>query len=167
MRTDWTITRRRSLALVGAGLFAIAMIGASNASAQVVRSTPQEAEALIQRAIAHYDEVGEAQAFEDFSNPNGDFIENDLYVIVCTMEGIYKTHAYNAALIDNDVLWDIQDVNGIFPVRRIVTSAQEDPEGGWIDYVWVNPVNEALEEKHVYVVAHAGYAFAVGYYEAN
>ena len=149
-----------ALALVFAALLA-APAGAQD------RSTPEAAQAMVERAIAHYDAVGEEQAFADFSNAEGDFIENDLYVIVSTLEGIYKTHAYNVALIDNPVLMDIQDVNGDFPVRRIVESAASSPDGGWIDYVWVNPVNDALETKRVYVQQHAGYAFAVGYYEAN
>ena len=157
---------RRFSAFVGTVLLAAAAIAPDSATAQV-RSTPDQAEALVERAIAHYDAVGEAQAFADFNDAAGAFVENDLYVIVCTLEGIYRTHAHNAALIDNDILWDIQDVNGNFPVRRIVESAQSSPGGGWVDYVWVNPVNEALETKRVYVAGHAGYAFAVGYYEAN
>lgn len=158
---------RRFVARLGAAGFAALLIGTGSAVADVVRSSPDEAQALVERAIAHYDSVGEDQAFADFNNAGGDFVDNDLYVIICTMEGIYRTHAHNGALIDNDILWDIQDVNGVFPVRRIVESAQSEPTGGWIDYVWVNPVNEALEEKRVYVAEHAGYAFAVGYYEAN
>ena len=166
MLTELKPMTRRSFARLGAIALAVSASGVGIARAQD-RSTPEQAEALVERAIAHYDAVGEAQAFADFNDAAGQFVENDLYVIVCTMEGIYRTHAHNAALIDNDILWDIQDVNGLFPVRRIVGSAEDHPEGGWVDYVWVNPVNEALETKRVYVAEHAGYAFAVGYYEAG
>lgn len=156
---------RRALAVAGSICLAVAFTG--GASAEVVRSTPEAAQAMVDRAIAHYDAVGEEQAFADFSNASGAFVDGELYVIVCTSDGIYKTHAHNAALIDNDILMDIQDVNGAYPVRRIVQSLADHPEGGWVDYVWVNPANEALENKRVYVAEHAGYAFAVGYYEAN
>lgn len=170
MKIAFETLSRRTFGLLMSGLLVTALCAAGSlatpAAAQE-RSTPEEAEAMVERAIAHYDEVGEEQAFADFNDSNGEFVDNDLYVIVCTMDGIYKTHAHNPALIDNDILWDIQDVNGNFPVRRIVESAQENPEGGWVDYVWVNPVNEALETKRLYVQEHAGYAFAVGYYEAN
>lgn len=157
---------RRSVALMGAGLLALAAFGPSGAAAQD-RKTAEEAQALVEQAIAHYQDVGQDQAFQDFNDAGGPFVDGELYVIVCTMEGIYKTHAHNGALIDNDILWDIQDVNGVYPVRRIVESATDAPDGGWIDYVWVNPTNEALENKRVYVAAHDGMAFAVGYYEAN
>lgn len=156
---------RRVFAVAGSICLAVAMTG--GASAEVVRSTPEAAQAMVEQAIAHYDAVGEAQAFADFNDAGGAFVDGELYVIVCTSEGIYKTHAHNAALIDNDILMDIQDVNGAYPVRRIVQSLADHPEGGWVDYVWVNPANEALENKRVYVAEHAGYAFAVGYYEAN
>lgn len=166
MTIEFAQLTRRAVALIGAAGLATAVIGIGDAAAQV-RSSPDAAQSLVEQAIAHYDSVGEAQAFSDFNDATGAFVENDLYVIVCTMEGIYRTHAHNAALIDNDILWDIQDVHGVYPVRRIVESAETTPAGGWIDYVWVNPVNEALEQKRVYVAEHAGYAFAVGYYEAN
>ena len=166
MMIEFKPMTRRFFALAGTVLLAAAAFAPGSASAQV-RSTADEAQALVEQAVAHYDAVGEAQAFADFNDASGSFVENDLYVIICTLEGIYRTHAHNAALIDNDILWDIQDVNGDFPVRRIVESAQNSPEGGWVEYVWVNPVNEALETKRVYVAQHAGYAFAVGYYEAN
>ena len=156
---------RRVFALAGSACLALAMTG--GASAEVVRSTPEAAQTMVERAIAHYQAVGEDQAFADFNDAAGDFVDGELYVIVCTSEGIYKTHAHNAALIDNDILMDIQDVNGNYPVRRIVDSLASSPDGGWVDYVWVNPANEALENKRVYVAEHAGYAFAVGYYEAN
>ena len=156
---------RRVFALAGSACLALAITG--GASAEVVRSTPEAAQTMVERAIAHYQAVGEDQAFADFNDAAGDFVDGELYVIVCTSEGIYKTHAHNAALIDNDILMDIQDVNGNYPVRRIVDSLASSPDGGWVDYVWVNPANEALENKRVYVAEHAGYAFAVGYYEAN
>ena len=165
MMIEFIRMNRRFFALAGTVLLAAAL-GPGDVSAQM-RSTPDEAQALVEQAMAHYDAVGEAQAFADFNDASGSFVDNDLYVIICTLEGIYRTHAHNAALIDNNILWDIQDVNGEFPVRRIVESAQDSPEGGWVEYVWVNPVNEALETKRVYVALHAGYAFAVGYYEAN
>lgn len=156
---------RRAFALVAS--IGLAMTVAGTASAEVARSTPEAAQSMVERAIAHYDAVGEAQAFADFNDAAGDFVDGELYVIVCTSDGIYKTHAHNAALIDNDILMDIQDVNGAFPVRRIVQSLADSPAGGWVNYVWVNPANDALENKRVYVAEHAGYAFAVGYYEAN
>ena len=169
MTIEFEPLSRRLFALGAVGLATAGLattLGLGTAAAQV-RSSPDEAEALVEVAIAHYDAVGEEQAFADFNDADGAFVDNDLYVIVCTMEGIYRTHAHNAALIDNDILWDIQDVNGVYPVRRIVESAGTTPDGGWVEYVWVNPVNEALEKKRVYVAEHAGYAFAVGYYEAN
>ena len=158
---------RRGLVLAGVAL-AMTLSGGGIVSAQSVeRRTEADAIAMVDAAIAHYDAVGEVQAFADFNDVSGDFVDGELYVIICDMDGIYHTHAHNPVLIHNDVLWDIQDVNGDYPVRNIVHAAQATPDGGWAEYVWVNPVNDSLEQKRVYVVSHADYAFAVGYYEAN
>ena len=167
MTIDLSDLTRRGFAIVGAAVAATLFSIGSASSQGVARHSEEDAVAMVEAAIAHYDAVGEEQAFADFSNPEGAFVDGELYVIVCDMDGIYHTHAHNPVLIHNDVLWDIQDVNGDYPVRNIVGAAQSTPEGGWAEYVWVNPVNEALEQKRVYVVTHNDYAFAVGYYVAN
>ena len=167
MTMDLTNITRRSLAIAGVAVTATMFSFGPASSQDVVRHSEADAISMVDAAIAHYDDVGEEQAFADFNNPDGAFVDGELYVIVCDMDGIYHTHAHNDALIHNDLLWDIQDVNGDFPVRNIVGSAQNTPEGGWAEYIWVNPVNEALEQKRVYVVSHNSYAFAVGYYVPN
>ncbi|WP_299439033.1 cache domain-containing protein [uncultured Rhodospira sp.] len=155
----------RVAALAGVILFG-ATLAAAPASAYD-RATEADVVAMMEKAIAHYDAVGREQAMADFNDLDGEFVDGDLYVIICTLDHIYKTHAHNPVLIDNDILVDIQDVNGDFPVRMIVQSAKDNPEGGWVEYTWVNPANDQQEVKKVYVVQHDGDAFAIGYYLAN
>ena len=131
------------------------------------RRTADEVIALVERAIAHYDAVGQEQAWADFNDVNGEFVDGELYVLVYNTDGIHLVHPHNSALIHNTVALDVVDVNGVSPSEQIRSAATSTPDGGWAEYVWVNPENEALETKHLYVVVHDGYWFAVGYYLPN
>jgi hypothetical protein len=44
------------------------------------RGTPEQAQAMLQAAVAHYDEVGREQALADFNAPLPQFKDPDLYV---------------------------------------------------------------------------------------
>ena len=131
------------------------------------RRTADEVIALVERAIAHYDAVGQEQAWADFNDVNGEFVDGELYVLVYNTDGIHEVHPHNSALINNIVALEVVDVNGVSPSEQIRSAATSTPDGGWAEYVWVNPENEALETKHLYVVVHDDYWFAVGYYLPN
>ena len=45
------------------------------------RGTPAEAKAMLQKAVAHYKEVGRKQALADFNAKKAPFGDRDLYVV--------------------------------------------------------------------------------------
>ena len=140
------------------------LFGASLAApALASESRSQE---LVDAAIVHYDDVGREAAFADFMETESDWVEGEFYVIVAEADsGVFKAHAINPKLIDNEKLWDLQDVNKKFIIRDMVESGKTAPDGGWTEYVWTNPATKKLANKRTYVRKHDELLFMVGYYE--
>ncbi|MEW5728093.1 MAG: cache domain-containing protein [Pseudomonadota bacterium] len=124
------------------------------------------AQALTDKAIAHYKAVGKDKAFADFMNKdNPDWVNGELYVIVSSMEGIFKVHAINPKLIDNPSLPALKDTNGVMIIQEMIKTGKESGDkGGWAKYTWTHPVSKKLAPKHTWVKTHDGQLFMVGCY---
>jgi cytochrome c len=109
-------------------------------AASADRGTPDEAKAMLQKAVEHYKSAGRTQALADFNNRVVPFFDRDLYV----------------ACIDSTLH---QSANGGFPnlvgsaVEPISRSAWDSATGNHIssiDYQWVNPATGKTEPKTFY-----------------
>jgi hypothetical protein len=101
------------------------------------RGTPDEAKAMLQKAIDHYNAVGRTQALADFTGRVAPFFDRDLYV----------------ACIDSKL---VQSANGGFP-NLVGSSVQPLSRAAWdaatttaigsVSYMWINPANGNTEPK--------------------
>ncbi len=115
---------------------------------------------LASNAIALYDEVGE-EAFEQISDPEGEFIDDELYVVVYSTGGRVLAHAADPSLVGQDQ-FDLQDSEGTYVVRNII-SASNSPSL-WAQYRFLNPVTGVEEPKRTYSTLYRGYIFSAGFY---
>ncbi|MGC1375641.1 MAG: hypothetical protein WA821_05435 [Anaerolineales bacterium] len=102
--------------------------------------TPEEAQAMLQKAIAHYNQVGRNQALADFNNRVAPFFDRDLYV----------------ACIDAHL---VISANGGFPnvvatpggpLTRSTWDAASTTSIGSVNYSYLNPVTGIAEPKTFY-----------------
>jgi cytochrome c len=123
------------------------------------------AQGLVDKAIAHYRAVGKEKSFADFMNKdNKEWVNGELYVIVSTMEGIFKAHAINPKLIDNPQLPTLKDTNGVMIIQEMIKTGKESPTGGWAKYTWTHPETKKLAPKQTWVKVEDGQLFMVGCY---
>ena len=123
------------------------------------------AQTLVDKAITHYKAVGKEKSFADFMNKdNKDWVNGELYVIVSTMEGIFKVHAINPKLIDNPQLPTLKDTNGVMIIQEMIKTGKETPAGGWAKYTWTHPETKKLAPKQTWVKVEDGQLFMVGCY---
>lgn len=123
------------------------------------------AQALVDKAVAHYKAVGKEKSFADFMNKdNKEWVSGELYVIVSTMEGIFKAHAINPKLIDNPQLPSLKDTNGVMIIQEMIKTGKESPQGGWAKYTWTHPETKKLAPKQTWVKVHDGQLFMAGCY---
>lgn len=124
-----------------------------------------KAQTLVDKAVAHYKEVGKEKAFADFMNKdNKDWVNGELYVIVSTMDGIFKVHAINPKLIDNPQLPTLKDTNGVMIIQEMIKTGKETPQGGWARYTWTHPETKKLAAKQTWVKVEDGQLFMAGCY---
>jgi cytochrome c len=124
--------------------------------------TPDEAKALLARAVAEVAKVGVETAYKEFSDPKGAYVNRDLYVFCFNTSGIMKAHGGNPALIGKDFL-PIKDSDGMLFVSEMIKVAVAKGEG-WVDYKWPNPTTKKIENKSSYVNKVGDEVCGVGIY---
>lgn len=149
--------------LLGAA-FALFLAVAGQPASAAEFGSPDEAKAMLDRAIEHYKQAGRDKAFEEFNKKDGKFVDRDLYVIVSDPKGVFLSHGANAGLINRN-LWDLKDVNGVFIIREMIKAGDSGAEGGWAAYTWTNPVTKKLDPKKTLVKKHDDLYFMVGIYD--
>lgn len=126
-------------------------------------ATPEEAKAMSERAAAHIGAVGEAQAFADFTRPDGGFRQGELYVFCNDHDGVNRAHGVNPLFVGKNLM-HLQDPDGKEPNRDIIATGFGNGEG-WVDFKWPNPVTKKIEPKSAYVIRTNDVVCGVGYYK--
>jgi signal transduction histidine kinase len=140
---------------------ALLLVLAGAAVAGETRGTPEEARAMVARAIAAYDTQGKS-AFPAMTTPGTEFRDRDLYVFVAGPDNVTVAHGLDASLIGRD-LAQILDSAGKAFGKEIIDKADE--KGVWVDYAWRDPLTGKDIQKSSWVVRHDGYIFGCGIYK--
>ena len=128
------------------------------------RGSQQEAKALLDKAIAHVNEVGTDKAFADFSRTDGGYVDRDLYVYCFDMEGKALAHGGNPALIGKNLM-EMKDPDGVQPVKESIRILGGD-NAGTLDFKWPNPISKKIEAKSAYISKAKSDWCGVGYYKS-
>ena len=127
------------------------------------RGTPDEAVALVQKAVAYMKANGKEKAYAEFNNPNGQFKDRDLYIFVIDMTGLEWANGANQKIVGKNVL-DLKDADGKPMVRNFIELAKTKGKG-WVDYKWPNPVQKTVESKSTYLEKYEDVLVASGIYK--
>ncbi|WP_169568949.1 cache domain-containing protein [Sneathiella limimaris] len=123
-----------------------------------------KAENLVKAAIAHYQKVGEQQAYADFSKPNTEFFQGEFYLFVMkASDGSHVFHAVNPKLVGKN-LTGLKDTNGDLFVKALWENAVANGST-WTSYQWVHPETKKIAPKVVYSEKAGDLVFSTGYYE--
>ena len=135
---------------------------AAPAAAGDNRGSAEEAQDMVARAIAYYDEMGAEAAVARFNaDPAPEFLDRDLYIFVIGPEGTVVAHGVDSSLL-GVALASFIDADGKEFGEEIGLMASA--EGAWVDYKWKNPVSVEIEQKSSWIVAHDGHIFGAGVY---
>jgi cytochrome c len=111
--------------------------------------TKDEATAMVKKAIGFLKTNGVDKAYAEISNPKGQFIDRDLYVVVYDMNGKCVAHGANPKMIGRDLI-DNKDVDGKEFVKERVEMMKKQASG-WQDYKFRNPTTNQIEPKSMYI----------------
>ena len=126
------------------------------------RGTPEQAQALCDRAVVHMMKVGPETAIKDFNDPKGGYIDHDLFVIVYDPNGTIMTGV--PALIGKNAR-SLTDVTGKEFGKDIIAAAHKQ-DGSWVEYHMTNPTTKKVKSKTSYVRKFDDYVVFVGAYKS-
>ena len=136
---------------------------AVSASASDERGTAEEAQAMVARAIASYDEMGSDAALARFNeDPAPEFLDRDLYIFVYGPDDAIVAHGVDPSLLGRTYS-SFTDIDGKQFGEEMRQTASA--EGTWVDYKWINPATGEIEQKSSWLVLHDGHLFGVGIYK--
>lgn len=145
-------------------LAGVGLVLASVSVPQPDRGTPAQAEAMLAKAVAHYDTVGRTQALADFTARKAPFADRDLYVFCFAADRKVIAHGGDAKQV-GVVIDTLKDVDGT-PFGAALWEAGTKPGGGSVEYKWQNPVTKSVEQKISFVRPAGKDVCGVGAYRA-
>lgn len=128
-----------------AGLMAVVASLALPAAAAIERARPEEARALLAKALAHIKAVGRDRAFRDFMDRRGPWIDRDLYVTVYDFGGKTLAHGADPREVGRRNLAR-KDANGKLFIRERLDIAWASGKGRQ-EYDLLNPLTRQVEAK--------------------
>ncbi|WP_338844775.1 cache domain-containing protein [Massilia sp. W12] len=142
-------------------LLVLGLSGLASAMAQQ-NSTPEQAQAMVKKAIAFYQAHGREKTIAAVSDPAGPFNERDLYVVMYDLKGTVISHGANKKLIGKNII-DLKDADGVMIVKEQLAAGQ-GKNGGWVNYRWPHPVSKEMGKKSMYNEIVEDVMFACGIY---
>lgn len=128
-----------------------------------VRSNAEDARKLLDAASAQVKSQGMSKALASFNDPRGPFVRDDLYVFAVNLaSGKFEAHGMNPKWTGTDAS-DLHDVEGHPLIKEMLDLAKSKGEGT-VDYVWRNPVTNAVEKKRTFIRRENGSLIGVGFY---
>ena len=114
------------------------------------RGTPEDAVAMVKKAVAYIQKHGQEKAFAAFADlANSDFPDREMYVYVNTMKGVTLISGVNPKLAGKDLI-ELKDADGIY-INKISIDLINTQGKGWVNYRWPNPVTKVIENKSSYI----------------
>jgi len=119
---------------------------------------------MMDSAISHYQEVGEEQAFKDFSVKDSEYNKGEFYIFITEMTDFNLVfHGANAKLVGKN-LSKLKDTDGK-PFVIAMREVAQGPGEGWVTYKWTHPVTKKITPKKTYVKKTGNVYFGIGYFE--
>jgi cytochrome c len=126
------------------------------------RATPDEAKAMVKKAVAHFKKVGQEKSMADFCRTDGPFVDRDLYVTVVAMDGLEIAHI-NPKTVGKNVI-DLRDPDGKYLIRERLDAAKT-ASSGWQEFKFFSPVTRKIEAKTAYWERVGDLVFSSGAYK--
>lgn len=117
--------------------------------AQEKRGSAAQAKVLIDRGYEYVQKNGVKAAIAEFNKPDGQFVKDDLFIMVVDFNAKVVAYATNHKLIGRGSMQS-KDADGKLFIKAMVDTAKTKGSG-WVDYKYINPKTKKPEQKTTYV----------------
>jgi cytochrome c len=125
------------------------------------RSTPAQAQALLDKAVKTVTKEGLTKASAEFNDPKGGFQHGDLYVFC--MDSDHKIVAHPDPKLRGTDVAVLKDPDGK-PIGQEMVEALKKG-GGTVEYRWMDPLTKKVEAKVSYLKPAGDGGCGVGAYK--
>lgn len=108
----------------------------------------EDAKNWVEKAVSFYRASGKRIALAEYTNPNGQFVQDEMYIYALNPRGTMLAHGVNEKFVGEEFI-NIKDYDGKSFIQEIVDIANKDGSG-WVEYKWYNPVTKDVLQKIVY-----------------
>src|ERR1700688_4852828 len=125
--------------------------------------TRQEAVAMVHRVQDMFRKLGPEQTFKAILSKASGTIDRDLYAYVVDQNGIVKANGAIPTMTPGRNLYNFRDQNGKYMMREQLEVCK-GPGRGWVDFRFLSPLTQAIEDKSTYIERMGSYCVGVGVY---
>ncbi len=108
----------------------------------------EDAKKWVEKAVSFYRASGKRIALAEYTNPNGQFVHDEMYIYALNPRGTMLAHGVNEKFVGEEFI-NIRDYDGKSFIKEIVDIANREGSG-WVEYKWYNPVTKEVLPKIVY-----------------
>jgi len=112
-------------------------------------ATPDDARALVRKAVHYYHENGRARFLIEVKNPQGEFRKGDLYAFAYDNSMTMLAHPVKPELVGKNQI-NQKDWDGGKYFRNEIKEIALSKGAGWVDYEYENPSNNQRDPKTTY-----------------
>jgi TRAP-type uncharacterized transport system substrate-binding protein len=150
-----------SALIFGASLFAISVLPLRAAEF----GTREEAMAMVKRVQEKFKKDGSEATFRAINSNASAFVDRDLFPYVHKIDGTQLVAIGPIPSIRGKNLYDLKDQDGKFQTQEFVKVATTPPYHGWVDYRFLNPKTNTVEDKSAWIERMGDYLVGVGIYK--
>ncbi len=141
--------------------FAVAGLLASIGAAAGENATPEEAKAMLDKAVKAV-QADEPKALAAFNDPKGGYVDRDLYVFCFDKAGKITAHGADKAMLGTDAKI-LKDPDGKPIGTEMLALAGKG--GGSIEYKWKSPTTQQVGAKVSFLKTAGNQTCGVGAYK--
>ena len=112
--------------------------------------TPDDARAMVKKAVQFLKKTGREAFIRECSNPSGEFRKGSLYVFAYDRQMTMQAHPVKPELIGQNLLHRKDWPGGTY-FRREIQGLALSTGSGWVDYQYENPASKKIQHKTTYV----------------
>jgi uncharacterized protein len=152
------------LSQTAVGILAALLTASSSANAASLFGTRDEAITMVHRVQDMYKKLGPEATFQAIRRKAPGTIDRDLYAYIIDLNGIVIANGAIPTMTPGTNLINYRDENGKYLMREQLEVCK-GPQRGWVDFRFLSPLTQTIEDKSSYLERMGDYCVGVGIYK--
>jgi TRAP-type uncharacterized transport system substrate-binding protein len=125
--------------------------------------TRDEAVAMVHRVQDMFKRVGYEATIKAVLSKSGGTIDRDLYAYILDQNGVVMANGAIPTMTPGTNLYNFRDQNGKYMMREQLEVCK-GAGSGWVDFRFLSPLTQTIEDKSTYIERMGNYCVGVGVY---